>query len=164
LKGVFENRTDFLLRTHGGVMPFRVEQALASAPVAHVPRTAFNGGATLRRHPPLCHPEPRLVCYKLGLQMNIAAKRKFPPKNCHPDRSEAKWRDLLFAIPRVALNGSTALPFVIPSAAEGSAVLLILKQISTVVHDVVLQALDFASLRLPGNTGLSRQYAGFRLC
>ena len=46
-----------------------------------------------------------------------------PKKNCHPDRSVAKWRDLLFHPPASDADRSVALPFVIPSAAEGSAVL-----------------------------------------
>jgi hypothetical protein len=55
----------------------------------------------------------------------------FPAKSstfkriCHPDRSAAQWRDLLFLsvhpIWRLLIK-VTALPFVIPSAAEGSAV------------------------------------------
>ena len=42
---------------------------------------------------------------------------------CHPDRCGAKWRDLRFSPPATNPNGSTTLPFVIPSEAEGSAVL-----------------------------------------
>ena len=42
--------------------------------------------------------------------------------NCHPDRSAAKWRDLRLTHPASNTNGSTTLPFVIPSEAEGSAV------------------------------------------
>src|SRR5580704_4490263 len=42
---------------------------------------------------------------------------------CHPDRSEAEWRDLLFSPSASNLDGSATLPFVIPSEAEGSAVL-----------------------------------------
>jgi hypothetical protein len=53
--------------------------------------------------------------------------------NCHPDRSEAEWSDLLLPrsasnvmknafYPSTALHGSVAFPFVIPSEAEGSAV------------------------------------------
>jgi len=38
--------------------------------------------------------------------------------NCHPDRSEAKWRDLLFACSAVALYGSAPLPFVIPRGCD----------------------------------------------
>ena len=44
------------------------------------------------------------------------------PMNCHPDRSAAEWRDLLFTSEASNLNGSAILPFVIPSEAEGSAV------------------------------------------
>ncbi len=54
----------------------------------------------------------------------IEAQGKHQPKLCHPDRSAAKWRDLLFSPPATGCsNESTALPFVIPSEAEGSAVL-----------------------------------------
>jgi hypothetical protein len=35
-------------------------------------------------------------------------------QNCHPDRSVAKWRDLLFSSPLSNPEGSAALPFVIP--------------------------------------------------
>jgi hypothetical protein len=48
--------------------------------------------------------------------------------NCHPDRSVAKWRDLLFACPACDAEESLAVPFVIPSEAEGSAVLSIKQQ------------------------------------
>src|SRR5580698_7881091 len=40
---------------------------------------------------------------------------RVPKKNCHPDRSVAKWRDLLFFQPATKLTGSTSPPFVIPS-------------------------------------------------
>src|SRR5580658_3376197 len=42
--------------------------------------------------------------------------------NCHPDRSEAKWSDCGSLHQPPDADGSAALPFVIPSAAEGSAV------------------------------------------
>ena len=38
-----------------------------------------------------------------------------PKQKCHPDRSEAQWRDLLFPRPVTTLNGIVAVPFVIPS-------------------------------------------------
>jgi hypothetical protein len=38
--------------------------------------------------------------------------------NCHPDRSVAKWRDLLLILGPSNPDGSAALPFVIPSEAE----------------------------------------------
>jgi hypothetical protein len=38
-------------------------------------------------------------------------------KKCHPDRSEAKWRDLLFTSALTNLNESATLPFVIPTEA-----------------------------------------------
>jgi hypothetical protein len=41
--------------------------------------------------------------------------------NCHPDRSEAKWRDLLFrASPSSTPEGSATFPFVIPTEAKRS--------------------------------------------
>src|ERR1700677_2427717 len=43
--------------------------------------------------------------------------------NCHPDRSAAKWRDPRFGQSPSKADGGIALPFVIPSEVEGSAVL-----------------------------------------
>jgi xanthine dehydrogenase accessory factor len=40
--------------------------------------------------------------------------------NWHPDRSEAQWRDLLFACPACDAEESAAFPFVIPSAAKSA--------------------------------------------
>jgi hypothetical protein len=42
-----------------------------------------------------------------------------PKQNCHPDRSAAKWRDLLFSFnpSHLKLDGSATLPFVIPTEA-----------------------------------------------
>jgi hypothetical protein len=40
----------------------------------------------------------------------------------HRKSGGAKWRDLLLTHPAPNTNGSAALPFVIPSEAEGSAV------------------------------------------
>src|SRR3984957_5917495 len=61
---------------------------------------------------------------------NSSSKTSTPKQKCHPacpglpwDRSEAKWRDLLFTSALSNLNGSATFPFVIPSEAEGSAVL-----------------------------------------
>jgi hypothetical protein len=41
---------------------------------------------------------------------------------CHPDRSVAKWRDLLFTIHGIESEWERHPPFVIPTEAEGSAV------------------------------------------
>ena len=38
--------------------------------------------------------------------------------NCHADRSEAEWRDLLFSQSTSNTDGSAALPFVIPTCSE----------------------------------------------
>src|SRR5580700_9078717 len=35
---------------------------------------------------------------------------RVPKRNCHPDRSEAKWRDLRLTHPASNTNGSAALP------------------------------------------------------
>jgi len=43
-------------------------------------------------------------------------------QKCHPDRSAAQWRDLLFIIPFAKPNGCAAPTFVIPTEVEGSAV------------------------------------------
>ena len=43
-------------------------------------------------------------------------------QNCHPDRSEAQWRDLLFLSSTSNSHLSYPSPLVIPSEAEGSAV------------------------------------------
>jgi len=65
-----------------------------------------------------------------------ATEWELRPLLCHPacpacpglpwgvpwDRSVAKWRDLQFSQPASDPNGSSALPFVIPSEVEGSAV------------------------------------------
>ena len=46
-----------------------------------------------------------------------SAVRLYPKQICHPDRSEAKWRDLLFPRPAAAANQSATLPLVIPTEA-----------------------------------------------
>ena len=57
-----------------------------------------------------------------GRDDNFVAKRKLLPNIidlkiiCHPDRSAAQWRDLLFAPPATEPNESTAVPFVIRGA------------------------------------------------
>ncbi len=43
-----------------------------------------------------------------------------PKQNCHPDRSAAKWRDLLFLPPLSAAEWKRPLPFVIPTEAQRS--------------------------------------------
>src|ERR1700678_2778578 len=64
-----------------------------------------------------------LVTFLLERQFFLGTRIPYQNMNCHPDRSVAKWRDLLFSPPASKANGSAALPFVIPSEAEGSAVL-----------------------------------------
>jgi hypothetical protein len=48
---------------------------------------------------------------------NTPSKTSTPKQKCHPDRSEAQWRDLLFIIPVSTLKGDATLPFVIPTEA-----------------------------------------------
>ena len=45
----------------------------------------------------------------------VSSKQK-----CHPDRSAAKWRDLLFIIHTIGSDESAPLPFVIPTGAKRS--------------------------------------------
>jgi hypothetical protein len=40
-----------------------------------------------------------------------------PKQKCHPDRSVAKWRDLLFIIRNIKFEWQRYLPFVIPTEA-----------------------------------------------
>src|ERR1700693_6221081 len=71
-----------------------------------------------KHHPPLCHPErSRGICSSLDQHQMLT---KAPPS---PLSSRAKPRDLQFAQPAPNAHQSTTLPFVIPSEAEGSAVL-----------------------------------------
>ena len=53
-----------------------------------------------------------------GCQFFLGTRIRYPNMNCHPDRSVAKWRDLRFSIPATNPDGTTTLPFVIPSEAE----------------------------------------------
>jgi hypothetical protein len=49
--------------------------------------------------------------------LRLRAKTPIFKMKCHPDRSEAQWRDLLFTSAASNLNGSATLPFVIPTEA-----------------------------------------------
>src|ERR1700722_2830217 len=48
----------------------------------------------------------------------LGTRIPYPNMNCHPDRSVAKWRDLLFSPPATDAHESVALPFVIPSLTD----------------------------------------------
>src|ERR1700722_19360839 len=48
----------------------------------------------------------------------LGTRIPYPNMNCHPDRSVAKWRDLLFSPPATDAHESVALPFVIRSACD----------------------------------------------
>ena len=48
----------------------------------------------------------------------LGTRIPYPNMNCHPDRSVAKWRDLLFSPPATDAHESVALPFVIPRACD----------------------------------------------
>ncbi len=78
--------------------------------------TALNG------NPALPFVIPR-ACDFFGMAIFLGHSPPYPNMNWHPDRSVAKWRDLLFSIQAMNPDGSTTPPFVIPSEAEGSAVL-----------------------------------------
>ncbi len=51
------------------------------------------------------------------LSTGICSGWKHCPPLCHPDRSAAQWRDPQFSQPASAQDGSTALPFVLPTEA-----------------------------------------------
>jgi hypothetical protein len=48
----------------------------------------------------------------------LGTRIPYPNMNCHPDRSVAKWRDLLFSPPATDAHESVALPFVILRACD----------------------------------------------
>jgi hypothetical protein len=56
-------------------------------------------------------------------QRPIQTTKANHPNLCHPDRSEAKWRDLRFSQTASDRDEATTLTFVIPTEVEGSAVL-----------------------------------------
>jgi hypothetical protein len=71
--------------------------------------------------PPLCHPErSRGICSSLN-QHPIRTEAPPSPLSSRPERSVV---DLQFSQPASDSHRSTALPFVIPTEVEGSAVLL----------------------------------------
>ncbi len=80
-----------------------------------VPRTIIRCG---RKHrPPLCHPDRSGgICSSPN---HHPMRTEAPPS---PLSSRPKWRDLQFPEPSSDADGSTALPFVIPTEVEGSAV------------------------------------------
>jgi hypothetical protein len=72
-----------------------------------------------RKHrPSLCHPDRSGgICSSLNRHL---IRMEAPPS---PLSSRPKWRDLQFSQPATDPDGSTDLPFVIPTEVEGSAVL-----------------------------------------
>ena len=75
-------------------------------------------GLGSRRRPPLCHPDRSGgICGSLNRHL---IRIEAPPS---PLSSRPKWRDLQFSQPVSDSNRSSALPFVIPTEVEGSAVL-----------------------------------------
>src|SRR5580698_1857779 len=88
--------------------------------------------AEWKRGPYPCHPDRSASEVEGSAVSSIIhrAEWKSGPSLCHPDRSAAKWGDLEFLQSFTGLNGSAALPFVIPterSEVEGSAV-------SSIIH------------------------------
>src|ERR1700678_2602829 len=77
--------------------------------------------AEWKRHPPLCHPD-RSEAERRDLRSphpQTRAEWKLRSPLFHPDRSGGICSPLIH---KPMLNGSSALPFVIPTGAEGSAV------------------------------------------
>jgi hypothetical protein len=65
-------------------------------------------------------PERSAVEGSAVLSTSIRSEWKHHPPLCHPDRSAAQWRDLQFSQPASDPDGSTTLPFVIPTEAQRS--------------------------------------------
>src|SRR5271170_7493070 len=53
-----------------------------------------------------------------GRQFFLGTRHPFQNMNCHPNQSEAKWRDLRLTHPAPNTDGSVALSFVIPRACD----------------------------------------------
>src|ERR1700733_599736 len=77
-----------------------------------------------KRPSPLCHPErSRGICSVPLGPPKSSFQTPTPKQKCHPDRSVAKWRDMLFRRSQQRMwEWKHPSPLVIPSEAEGSAV------------------------------------------